>query len=100
MESYRFGDVDVDFKKGEARKKGKLLDLSPRELRLLEYFIQHRGEVVDRDALLDAVWGYDTAPLTRTVDMHVAKLRKKIEDPRGEPKYLITVHRMGYKFMG
>jgi len=100
LESYRFGDVDVDFKKGEARKKGKLLDLSPRELRLLEYFIQHRGEVVDRDALLDAVWGYDTAPLTRTVDMHVAKLRKKIEDPRGEPKYLITVHRMGYKFMG
>ncbi len=100
VEAYRFGDVDVDFKKGEARKKGKLLDLSPRELRLLEYFIRHRGEVVDRDALLDAVWGYDTAPLTRTVDMHVAKLRKKIEDPRGEPKYLITVHRMGYKFTG
>ena len=100
LEAYRFGDVDVDFKKGEARKKGKLLDLSPRELRLLEYFIQHRGEVVDRDALLDAVWGYDTAPLTRTVDMHVAKLRKKIEDPRGEPKFLITIHRMGYKFMG
>lgn len=100
LKAYRFGDVDVDFKKGEARKKGKLLDLSPRELRLLEYFIQHRGEVVDRDALLDAVWGYDTAPLTRTVDMHVAKLRKKIEDPRGEPKFLITIHRMGYKFMG
>lgn len=100
LEAYRFGDVDVDFKKGEARKKGKLLEMSPRELRLLEYFIQHRGEVVDRDALLDAVWGYDTAPLTRTVDMHVAKLRKKIEDPRGEPKYLITVHRMGYKFTG
>ena len=100
LESYRFGDVEVHFKKGEARRKGRLLDLSPRELRLLEYFVRHRGEVVTRDALLDAVWGYDSAPLTRTVDMHVAKLRKKIEDPRTEPKYLITVHRMGYKFTG
>jgi two-component system alkaline phosphatase synthesis response regulator PhoP len=98
--SYRFGEVEVDFRKGEARRKGKLIDLSPREFRLLEYFIQHRGEVVGRDALLDAVWGYDTAPLTRTVDMHVAKLRKKIEAPRGEPKFLITIHRMGYKFTG
>ena len=100
LETYRFGEVEVDFHKGEARKKGKPLDLSPRELRLLEYFIRHRGEVVAREALLDAVWGYDTAPLTRTVDMHVAKLRKKIEDPRSEPKFLITVHRMGYKFTG
>ena len=100
LESYRFGDVEVDFKKGEARKKGKLLDLSPRELRLLEFFIRHRGEVVAREVLLDTVWGYDSAPLTRTVDMHVAKLRKKIEDPRSEPKFLITIHRMGYKFTG
>ncbi len=100
LQSYRFGNVEVDFKKTEARKKGRLLDLSPREFRLLEYFIQHRGEVVDREGLLDAVWGYDRAPLTRTVDMHVAKLRKKIEDSRGEPRYLITVHRMGYKFTG
>jgi two-component system alkaline phosphatase synthesis response regulator PhoP len=100
VESYRFGDVEVDFKKGETRKSGKLLDLSARELRLLEYFVEHRGEVVTREAVLDAVWGYDTAPLTRTVDMHVAKLRKKIEDPRSEPRFLITVHRMGYKFTG
>jgi len=100
LESYRFGDVEVDFKKGEARKKGKLVDLSPRELRLLEFFIRHRGEVVAREVLLDTVWGYDSAPLTRTVDMHVAKLRKKIEDPRSEPKFLITIHRMGYKFTG
>jgi two-component system alkaline phosphatase synthesis response regulator PhoP len=92
--------VEVDFKKGEARKKGKLLDLSPRELRLLEFFIRHRGEVVAREVLLDTVWGYDSVPLTRTVDMHVAKLRKKIEDPRSEPKFLITIHRMGYKFTG
>jgi len=101
VDSYRFGDVEVDFRKGEARRHGKLLDLTARELRLLEYFVEHRGEVVTREALLDAVWGYDSAPLTRTVDMHVAKLRKKIEDPRSpEPKFLITVHRMGYKFTG
>ena len=101
VESFRFGDVEVDFRKGEARKGGKPLDLSAREMRLLEYFVSHRGEVVSREALLDAVWGYDSAPLTRTVDMHVAKLRKKIEDPRArEPRFLITVHRMGYKFTG
>jgi len=100
LQTYRFGNVEVDFRKSEARKKGRLLNLSPREFRLLEYFIQHRGQVVDRDALLDAVWGYDRAPLTRTVDMHVAKLRKKIEDSREEPRFLITVHRMGYKFTG
>jgi two-component system alkaline phosphatase synthesis response regulator PhoP len=100
LESYRFGEVEVNFRKGEARRKGKRLELSPRELRLLEYFIRHRGEVVAREALLDAVWGYDSVPLTRTVDMHVAKLRKKIEDPRSEPRFLITIHRMGYKFMG
>ena len=101
VDSYRFGDVEVDFRKGEARKGGKPLDLSAREMRLLEYFVSHRGEVVSRETLLDAVWGYDSAPLTRTVDMHVAKLRKKIEDPRErEPRFLITVHRMGYKFTG
>ena len=101
LESYRFGDVEVDFRKGEARKNGQLLDLSARELRLLEYFVGHRGEVVSRETLLDAVWGYDSAPLTRTVDMHVAKLRKKIEDPRrAEPRFLITIHRLGYKFTG
>jgi DNA-binding response OmpR family regulator len=56
--------------------------------------------VVTREAVLDAVWGYDSAPLTRTVDMHVAKLRKKIEEPHSEPRFLITIHRLGYKFTG
>jgi len=71
-----------------------------RELRLLEFFIAHRGEVVARERLLDQVWDYDATPLTRTVDMHVAKLRKKIEDDPSDPKFLVTVHRMGYKFLG
>jgi DNA-binding response OmpR family regulator len=100
LDSYQFGDVEVDFRKGQARKQGRPLEMSPRELRLLEYFIEHRGEIIARETLLDTVWGYDSAPLTRTVDMHVAKLRKKIEDPDSEPRFLVTIHRMGYKFTG
>jgi two-component system alkaline phosphatase synthesis response regulator PhoP len=100
VESFEFGSVRADFKRGEVRRNGKLLDLSAREVRLLQYFIEHRGEVVSRDQLLDAVWDYDSAPLTRTVDMHVAKLRKKIEDKAAQPRYLVTVHGQGYKFNG
>ena len=100
VESFDFGSVKADFKRGEVRRNGKLLDLSAREVRLLQYFIEHRGEVVSRDQLLDAVWDYDSAPLTRTVDMHVAKLRKKIEDKAAQPRYLVTVHGQGYKFNG
>jgi DNA-binding response OmpR family regulator len=100
IETYQFGDVSVDFKKGEARKKNKPLELSAREFRLLQYLIEHREQVVAREALLDSVWDYDNAPLTRTVDMHVAKLRKKIEDDPADPRHIVTVHRMGYKFTG
>jgi len=99
MEIYQFGDVVVDFKKTEVRKKKKQLKLSAREFKLLQFFIEHRGEVIERDTLLDAVWDYDKPPLTRTVDMHVAKLRKKIEDQPTDPRYLVTVHRIGYKFV-
>jgi len=95
-----FGNVTIEFKKGEVRKKGRLLDLSAREFRLLSYLVERRGEVVSREQLLDAVWDYDSAPLTRTVDMHVAKLRKKIEDSPEDPRLIVTVHRMGYKFTG
>jgi two-component system alkaline phosphatase synthesis response regulator PhoP len=77
-----------------------MLELSPREFQLLCYFIDHQGEVVSREQLLDAVWGYDTIPFTRTVDTHIAKLRKKIEDDPSDPRFLITVHRLGYKFVG
>lgn len=97
LESFRFGDVEVDFKHHEAFRDGEVLDLSPREFELLSFFIQHRGEVVTRERLLDAVWGYNTIPFTRTVDMHVAKLRKKIEEDPSDPKHIVTVHRLGYK---
>jgi DNA-binding response OmpR family regulator len=96
----RFGDIEIDFKRHEGTKAGRLLDLSPREFELLAFFFQHRGEVITREKLLDAVWGYNSIPLTRTVDMHIAKLRKKIEDNPADPHHIVTVHRLGYKFTG
>ena len=100
VETYGFGDVAVDFKKAEVRKHGEPVEITARELKLLRFFIEHRGEVIPRERLLDQVWEYDDVPLTRTVDMHVAKLRKKIETDSADPKFIVTVHRMGYKFVG
>ena len=94
-----FGEVEAHFEKGEVTRAGKPVPMSARELRLLKYFVDHAGRVLSRDELLDAVWDYEHAPLTRTVDMHVAKLRKKIEADPAEPKHIVTVHRMGYKFV-
>ncbi len=99
VETYSFGDVKVNFKRSEATKGGKPLEMTQREFKLLQYFIERRGQVVARDELLDAVWGYENIPYTRTVDVHVAKLRKKIEG-KGEPRFIVTVHRAGYKFDG
>jgi len=100
IESYAFGDTSLNFKKHEAKRGEEFIELSPREFELLKYFIQHRGETITRDQLLDDVWGYDNYPFTRTVDNHIAKLRQKIETTPAEPKYVITVHRVGYKFLG
>jgi two-component system alkaline phosphatase synthesis response regulator PhoP len=97
-ETFRFGDVSVNFRKFEVTRSGSPVELSPREFKILKYFIEHRGEVISRDQLLDAVWGYGSFPLTRTVDMHIAKLRHKIENTPGDPRHIITVHRIGYKF--
>lgn len=98
--TYAFGDVEIDLDGHRATKGGEELELTARELRMLELFIRHRGQVVSRDRLLDEVWGYDAIPFTRTVDSHIAKLRKKIEDRPSDPRFLITVHRLGYKFVG
>lgn len=100
IEHYQFGNITLDFKRVQATKGHEVLDLSPREFDIMRYFIEHRGEVVTREQLLDAVWGYQNFPFTRTVDMHIAKLRKKIEDTPSDPRYIITVHRIGYKFVG
>jgi DNA-binding response OmpR family regulator len=97
---HRFGDITVDCDRHEATRGDELLELTPREFRLLGYFLEHRGEVVSREELLDAVWGYDIIPFTRTVDTHIGKLRKKIEADPSDPRHIITVHRLGYKFVG
>jgi DNA-binding response OmpR family regulator len=99
QDDYSFGDVVVNFKKFEVTKDGKLLEISPREFNILKFFIEHRGEVITRDQLLDTVWGYSSFPITRTVDMHIAKLRQKIENSPHDPHHIITVHRVGYKFV-
>jgi DNA-binding response OmpR family regulator len=100
LEEVKFGDIVLNFKKNEATLGEEMLELSPREFKILKYFIEHQGEVVTRDQLLDAVWGYDSFPFTRTVDTHIAKLRQKIKDDPANARHIITVHRAGYKFIG
>jgi DNA-binding response OmpR family regulator len=99
IETFTFGDVELNFRKYAARKGGQALDLSPREFDILRYLIRHRGEIVTRDQLLDEVWGYDSTPVTRTVDNHIARLRQKIEQDPSAPRHIITIHRLGYRFV-
>ena len=99
IHEYSFGDVSLSFDKYEARKAGKPLDLSPREFEMMRLFVEREGETLSREEFLKEVWGYTSLPQTRTVDNHVAKLRQKIEDDPGSPRHIITVHRMGYKFL-
>ena len=99
-EVYRFGDVEIDFAELKATRGGEPLELTPREYKLLRQFVANRGSVLTRERLLAAVWGYHVVPVTRTVDMHVAKLRKKVEHDPESPIHIITVHGVGYKFVG
>ena len=98
-EAFRFGRLAVDFKRAEVFKDQKPVELSAMEFKLLQFLIENRGTVHSRDALLDAVWGYDAMPTTRTVDVHVAWLRQKLEENPRHPNYIQTVHGMGYKFV-
>ncbi len=97
---YRFGDVVVDFRKAEIEKDGRQVGLSAKEFQLLRHFIQHRGATLSRNELLDEVWGYNSMPSTRTVDVHVAWLRQKLETNPRRPQFILTVHGLGYKFVG
>jgi len=99
-EAYRFGDILVDFRRAEVTRGGRRIDLSAREFKLLRHFIEHRGATLSRDELLTEVWGYGEMPLTRTVDVHVAGLRQKIEANPKAPDYILTIHGLGYKFVG
>jgi DNA-binding response OmpR family regulator len=91
----RFGDVAVDFARLRATRAGAPLELSPREFAILACLAARHGEVVTRDQLLHEVWGYESLPVTRTVDMHIAKLRRKIG-----PEHIATIHGSGYRFLG
>jgi two-component system alkaline phosphatase synthesis response regulator PhoP len=97
---YRFSDVEVNIRSNEVRRSGELVDLSSKEFALLEYFIAHPVETLSRDRLLDAVWGYENYPSTRTVDTHIVHLRQKLEPNPEEPRFILTVHGSGYKFVG
>src|SRR5512132_3139845 len=97
---YRFGDVEVDVRGHEVRRAGTPVELSSKEFSLLAYFISHPAEALSRDRLLDAVWGYENYPNTRTVDTHIVHLRQKLEPNPEEPRFILTVHGSGYKFVG
>jgi two-component system, OmpR family, alkaline phosphatase synthesis response regulator PhoP len=98
LERYHFGDITVDVRKAEVSQNGALLELSAKEFQLLKYFIEHRGATLSREELLHEVWGYSATPSTRTVDVHVAWLRQKLEPNPRIPQYILTVHGLGYKF--
>ena len=100
VDGYQFGDVRIDFRRAEVTRNGEPIELSAREFQLLKYFIEHRGATLTREELLNEVWGYNAMPSTRTVDVHVAWLRQKIEPNSRHPQYVLTVHGMGYKFAG
>ena len=100
FERYQVGDITVDVRRAEVTRGGHPIDLSAKEFQLLKYFIEHRGATLSRDELLHEVWGYNATPSTRTVDVHVAWLRQKLEPNSRVPQYILTVHGLGYKFAG
>lgn len=97
--TFAFGSVSVSFATAEVLRDGEPIHLSAREFGLLRYFIENPDVVLSRDELLDAVWGYDAMPTTRTVDVHVARLRQKIEINPSHPQHILTVIGLGYKFV-
>ena len=96
--SYSFGPFRVDFRGTQVTRDGKAVALSAREYQLLRFLIEHRGETVSREMLLKEVWGYDPSLYTRTVDMRIAALRQHVEDDPKQPRYILTVQGLGYKF--
>ncbi len=95
-----FGDTEINFQSIEVKKEGETISLSSKEFQLLKFMVENEGVILSRDQLLNEVWGYDAVPSTRTVDVHIAWLRQKLEADSGYPKYILTVHGFGYKFVG
>jgi two-component system alkaline phosphatase synthesis response regulator PhoP len=100
VEKYAFGEVEVNLRSCQVSRKGKTMDFSSKEFELLKFFLHHPGETLSRDRLLEEVWGYDHFPTTRTVDAHIVRLRQKVEPKPEEPRFILTVHGTGYKFVG
>ena len=92
-----FGDIEIDLVGQVATRRGKRIDLPSRAFAILKVFARRPGEVVSRDVLLDEAWGYEDYPNTRTVDNHLVKLRRALEDETDKPRWLITIHGAGYK---
>jgi len=95
----RVDDLIVDFRRYEARKGDKMLEMTRKEFGLLRLLAARAGEVVSREELLNDVWGYENYPSTRTVDNHIASLRSKVEENPAQPRHLLTVHGVGYKLV-
>lgn len=98
MDTYNFGNVEIDFKKYEMKKKGKPVYLTTLEFSLIGFLIKHKDQVLERSVILDGVWGDDVYVLSKTVDTHIGHLRKKIEDDPANPRHIIGVRGVGYKF--
>jgi DNA-binding response OmpR family regulator len=98
VQSFKFGDVEVDFDRAEVQKAGLKVNLASKELQLLRYLVDNRGRVVPRDEILQNVWEYHSDVSSRTIDVHVAWLRQKLEDNPQSPKHIHTVRGMGYRF--
>ena len=98
VKSFGFGDVTVDFERGDVTKNGAPVNLAAKELELLRYLVDHRGNVVSREELLEGVWEYQPGVSSRTLDVHVAWLRQKLEDTPQMPKHIHTVRGVGYRF--
>jgi len=99
FEEFAFGDVRVHLRARQAFKGGREVRLTRKEFDLLRYLIEHPGEVITRDRLLDEVWGYERFPTTRTVDTHILRLRQKFEDDPERPAHILTAHGQGYRFV-
>ncbi len=99
FEEVAFGDVRVHLRSRQAFRAGREVRLTRKEFELLRYLLEHRGEVLTRDRLLDEVWGYEQFPTTRTVDTHILRLRQKFEPDPEHPRYILTVHGQGYRFV-
>lgn len=95
---YQFGTVQIDVRRTKVLRDARPVILSAKEFQLLRYFVEHRGATLSRDELLREVWGYDAVPSSRTVDVHVAWLRQKLEKDPKNPQFILTVVGLGYKF--